>query len=178
MDGDQNSLVGNGAGHIVRGDEPFRIAGEPGAAKSQLFEKPDGVQHGGMLRGGDYDVIAATVVDEGGKRGPLDGQVGRLGPAGRKNHIGRAFCMNQFRSLPPGVLDRVACLQPVLVLASGIAETFREKRPHRIDRLGQDGRGRLVVQVNPFFGGRHLSDTYRVWRAAYSAKGGISSVLI
>ena len=76
-----------------------------------------------------------------------DGGVVTLRRARGENHIHRVRA-NQLRHLFARRLDNRLEFRTELVRAGRIAPFRREVRHHRFQHLGQDGSGRVVVEVN------------------------------
>ena len=90
------------------------------------------------------DDVAAVVTSVGHA---ADREVVRLGTAGSEDHF-VGLAADQRRHLLPSPSHGLARALPVDVTARRVAEVIAKIGQHRVHDLGQDGRGRVVVEVD------------------------------
>jgi len=91
-------------------------------------------------------------------RDPFDGQVVRLGPAGREHDLVR-LDPQESRDFGARRLDGVARLATEAVDARRIPVALLEVGQHGLHHLGMHGRRRVVIEIDTTHGSRHLAGT-------------------
>ena len=86
------------------------------------------------------DVVARA--NQSGNR-----KVVRLGTAAGENDFGSAAAKQCGHRLA-SVLNGGPCVLAVMVDRRGVAELLPEIGPHRLEYLGQNGRGGVIVEIN------------------------------
>ena len=90
----------------------------------------------------------------------LDGEVVRLGPAGREHDLVVPGTQEP-RDPGPRGLDRIPRLPPETVDARCVSVELREVRQHDLQHLGMDGSRRVVVEIDTSHVSLHLMSPAR-----------------
>jgi hypothetical protein len=103
------------------------------------------VQDGRMFDAADDEVVAAPLR---GPAGPFDSEIGGFRAVGGKDDFFGRLGVNEAGGLGAGNLQCVARAQTVLVRRGGIAEGPGQEWLHRLQRLRQQRRGGLMVEID------------------------------
>ena len=114
--------------------------GEDGDVDAALAGLLRGVQDGGVLDGGDDEVVAGTQDAE-------EGGVVALGAAGGEDDFGGA-AVEERGDLLAGALDGGAGVLAVLMDGGGVAEGVDKEGPHGVQHLGEQRGGGVGVHVD------------------------------
>src|SRR3989442_11423850 len=98
-----------------------------------------------MLDFADDDVIVSALV---GVCGAFDGEVRRFSAARSENDLIRRLGVDQRGDLRARARERVARAEAELMQRRWTAASLAEKRPHRLEDLRQNRRGRLMIKKN------------------------------
>ena len=108
---------------------------------SHLFQVLAGIQHGVMFDGRRNNVVAGAGESE-------DSQVVAFGATAGKHDLGRTTSYKRRQRLA-GSLNGCTRVLSMMVDGGRVAEVLTEVGTHGVEDLGEDGRGGVIVEVNP-----------------------------
>ena len=119
-----------------------RIDADAGHPPAATLEPRAGLLRGGVLDDGRHDVAGGLAC----LREPANGQVVRLGAAGREQEL-VVVAAEQRGDLATGASDGLTRMGPICVTARGVSKVHPQKRQH--GALGRDAFIAAVAEVPP-----------------------------
>ena len=98
-----------------------------------------------MFDGAGNNMFAAALI---GVCGAFDRKVCRFGTAGREDDVFQRLGVDQRGDPFACALERVAGQHPMMMQGGCAAKNFRGPCMHRVEDLGQNRRGSLMVEVD------------------------------
>ena len=144
---DQGGVAVDRVASLLDAGPAIRIDADAGDPPPVPLEPRTWVRRRRVLDDRGHDV--ASIVASLGHAS--DGEVVRLGAAGGEDHL-VLVTAEERRDLLARSRDRVSSAPAVDVPARGVAEVLAQVREHRVDDLRQDGRRRVVVEVDRIAG--------------------------
>jgi len=140
-DGDESGIFAQSPAHIVGINLPPAVHGYIGDFTSHLFQVFAGIQHGVMLDGRGNYVVAGAGKSE-------DREVVAFGATAGKDDLRRSAPYKRRHRLARTLNGGTRVLS-MMVDRGRVAEALTEVGTHSVKNLGEDGRGRVIVEVNP-----------------------------
>ena len=139
-DGDESGIFAQSPADIVGVNLSPAVHRYVGDFTSHLFQVLAGIQHGVMFDGRRNNVVAGAGESE-------DSQVVAFGATAGKHDLGRTTSYKRRQRLA-GSLNGCTRVLSMMVDGGRVAEALTEVGTHRVENLGEDRRGGVIVEVD------------------------------
>ena len=145
MHGDENGLIRHRLTNGGGVHQTVRIHLHLGRSEALGFEELYRAQHRRMFDGAEDDVIPPLLIRVSRA---FDREIRGLRAVRREKDVLGRFRADERRHLLTRLRQRIPRAQAVRMQRGGVAEVFGEVRAHRLERLRQERRGGLMIEVD------------------------------